>query len=247
MIGPFDESEIAVGDLETSLQPNPPLQATLGREVPNMVDENRLAIKVASAMSEPGASARVVRSALPSEEGDSMKDIQTHLEKLRSEAAECLVASNLTTDPEKRQLFASVVEQTPKLASAVQNEVAVESANVVRAAEAAFVDQKQAIRYRQILPWFVVVILLAAAGAFAWSRVEKDASVTTLEAKAGAPQEGTKQAIAKFLSAEEEKRKVLSEQLGALAARVDNLEKARAEIVEATTKRETIGQSRRRK
>ena len=112
-----------------------------------------------------------------------MKDIQTHLEKLRSEAAECLVASNLTTDPEKRQLFASVVEQIPELASAVQNEVAVEFANVVRAAETAVVDQKQAIRYRQILPWFVVVILLAAAGAFAWSRVEKDASVTTLEAK----------------------------------------------------------------
>lgn len=201
-------------------------------------------------MSEPGASVRVVRSALPAEEGDFMKDIQTHLEKLRSEAAQCLVASNLTTDPEKRQLFASVAEQIPGLASAVQNEVAVESANVVRAAETAVVDQKQAIRYRQILPWFVVVILLAAAGAFAWPRVEKDASVTALEAKAeppAAPQEGTKQAIAKFLSAEEEKRKVLSEQLGALAARVDNLEKARAEIVEPTTKRETIGQSRHRK
>ena len=85
-----------------------------------------------------------------------MKDIQTHLEKLRSEAAQCLVASNLTTDPEKRQLFASVAEQITGLASAVQNAMAVESANVVRAAETAVVDQKQAIRYRQILPWFVV-------------------------------------------------------------------------------------------
>ena len=176
-----------------------------------------------------------------------MKDMQTHLEKLRSDAAECLVVSNLATDPEKQQRFARFAEHITGLASAVQNEVAVESANVVRAAETAVVDQKQAIRYRQILPWFVVVILLAAAGAFAWPRVEKDASVTKLEAKAGAPQEGTKQAIAKFLSAEEEKRKVLSEQLGALAARVDNLEKARAEIVEPTTKRETIGQSRHRK
>ena len=115
-----------------------------------------------------------------------MKDIQTQLEKLRSEAAQCLVASNLTTDPEKRQLFARVAEHITGLASAVQNEVAVESANVVRAAETAVVDQKQAIRYRQILPWFVVVILLAAAWAFAWPRVEKDASVTALEAKAGA-------------------------------------------------------------
>ncbi|MGC2315210.1 MAG: hypothetical protein WA615_01740, partial [Bradyrhizobium sp.] len=72
-----------------------------------------------------------------------MKDIQTHLEKLRSEAAQCLVASNLTTDPEKRQLFASVAEQITGLASAVQNAMAVESANVVRAAETAVVDQKQ--------------------------------------------------------------------------------------------------------
>jgi hypothetical protein len=174
-----------------------------------------------------------------------MKDIQTQLEKLRSEAAECLVASNLTTDPEKRQLFARVAEHITGLASAVQNEVAVESAkavesaNVVRAAETAAVDQKQAIRYRQILPWFVVVILLAAAGAFAWPRVQKDASVTALEAKAEPPQEDTKQAIAKFLSAEEVKRKLLSEELGALAARVDNLEKARAEIVEPATKRES--------
>jgi hypothetical protein len=51
MIGPFDESESPLATLETSLQPNPPLQAAIGREVPNKVDENRLAITVASAMS----------------------------------------------------------------------------------------------------------------------------------------------------------------------------------------------------
>ena len=51
MFGPFDESESPLATLETSLQPNPPLQAALGREVPNKVYENRLAITVASAMS----------------------------------------------------------------------------------------------------------------------------------------------------------------------------------------------------
>jgi hypothetical protein len=175
------------------------------------------------------------------------------LEKLRREAAECLVVSNVATDPEKRQLFARFAEHITGLASAVQNEVALQPANLVRAAESAVVDQKRATRSRQMLPWFVVVILLAAAGAFVWPRAEKAAfSVTALETKAeppAAPQEDTRQAIAKFLSAKNEKREVLSEQLGALAARVDNLENARAEIVEPTTKRdaETVGQSRHRK
>ena len=183
---------------------------------------------------------------------DFMKDVQTHLEKLRREAAECLVLSNLATDPEKRQLFAMVAEQITGLASAVQKEVVVEPANVVRATETAVTDRKRATGSGQILPWFMIVILIAAVGAIAWPRVEKDASVTALEAKAeppAAPQEDAKQAIAQFLSAEEEKRKLLSEQLGALAARVDNLEKARAEIVEPATKRdpETTGQSRHRR
>jgi hypothetical protein len=171
-----------------------------------------------------------------------MKDIQTLSEKLRREAAECLVVSNVATDAEKRQLFARVAEHITGLASAVQNEAALRPASLVRAAETAVVDQKPATRSRQMLPWFVVVILLAAAGAFVWPRAEKAAfSVTALETNAeppAAPQEDTKQAI-----------KVLSEQLGAVAARVDNLEKARAEIVEPTTKRdaETVGQSRHRK
>jgi hypothetical protein len=99
--------------------------------------------------------------------GDFMKDIQTLLEKLRREAAECLVLSNVAADPEKRQLFARFAEHITRLASAVQNEAALQPANVVRAAETAVVDQKQATYSRQMLPWFVVVILLAAAGALA--------------------------------------------------------------------------------
>jgi hypothetical protein len=104
-----------------------------------------------------------------------------------------------------------------------------------------------------MVPWIAVVILLAAAAAFVWPRAERPApSVTALEAKAEPPptsQEDTKQTLTNFLSAEDEKRKLLSEQLGALAARVDNLEKARAEIAEPETKRdaETVRQPRHRK
>jgi hypothetical protein len=38
-----------------------------------------------------------------------MKDMQAHLEKLRSDAAECALISNLATNQEKRELFASFV------------------------------------------------------------------------------------------------------------------------------------------
>ena len=34
-----------------------------------------------------------------------MQDMQTHLEKLRTEVAECELIRNLATDPNKRDLF----------------------------------------------------------------------------------------------------------------------------------------------
>jgi hypothetical protein len=185
--------------------------------------------------------------------------------KLRGEVAECLVVSNVAADPEKRQLFARVAEHISGLASAVQNELVV-PADVVdvvnpkptsvihgsgskeaKAANSSIVP-KHATELLRMHPWLVVVVVLAAAGAFVLIRAEKDSSFTALEAKVDPPQaplEATNQAIAdlkqtiiEFRSAEDDKRRLLSQQLDALAARVDNLEKARAEIAEPTTKLE---------
>jgi hypothetical protein len=182
-----------------------------------------------------------------------MKDIQIHLEKLRKEAAECFVVSNLATDPERRELFARVGGHLQELASGVQNAMAAEPANEASAEDTKVVDSKEATTTRRMLPWVLVLVLLTAAGAFVWARAERAPSpVTALETKAEpppAPQEDIKEAIAKILSAEEEKRRLLTEQLGTLAARIDNLEKARAEVVEPTTRRdaETPRQPRHRK
>jgi hypothetical protein len=172
-----------------------------------------------------------------------MKDIQTQLEKLRGEAAECLVLSNLSTDPEKQNLFARVADHITGLASAVQNELAAEPANAVHTVEKPpVVDRKPSIRFRQMLPWIAVAILLTAAGGFFSYRAGKDApSVTALEANAEPPQasqEDIKQTITNFLLTEQEKQKALSEQLEALVARVNNLEQARAELPETGTKRD---------
>jgi hypothetical protein len=194
-----------------------------------------------------------------------MSDVQRLLEKLRGEVAECLVVSNVAADPEKRQLFARVAEHISGLASAVQNELVV-PADVVdvvnpkptsvihgsgskeaKAANSSIVP-KHATELLRMHPWLVVVVVLAAAGAFVLIRAEKDSSFTALEAKVDPPQaplEATNQAIAdlkqtiiEFRSAEDDKRRLLSQQLDALTARVDNLEKARAEIAEPTTKLE---------
>lgn len=194
-----------------------------------------------------------------------MSDVQRVLEKLRSEAAECLVVSNVATDPEKRQLFARVAEHISGLASAVQNELVLppdlvdvvnqrptevirgSGSKEAKAANSTIVP-KHATELLRMHPWLAVAVLLAAAGAFVLIRAETDSSFTALEAKVDppqAPQEATNQAIADlkqtimdFRSAEDDKRSLLSQQLDALATRVDNLEKARAEIAEPTTKLE---------
>ena len=109
---------------------------------------------------------------------------------------------------------------------------------------------------KSALPWFVVVVLLAAAvvGVFVLAHSEDD-PIAALEAKVEPPQpalqedakQAIEQAIAKYMSAEVEKRRALSEQLDALAARVDNLERARAEIVEPKGDAETPRKSRHRR
>jgi hypothetical protein len=192
-----------------------------------------------------------------------MSDIQRVLEKLRTEVAECRVLSNVATDPEKRELFARVAEHISGLASAVQNELAVEPAKVAdvidqEPANAIFVADKEvqapgptivpksASIFLQMRPWLIVVALTAAAGTMILARAVKDPPFTALETKVDPPptsQEETrqafadlKQAIAEFRSAEEDKRRLLSQQFDALVLRLDNLEKARAEIAEPATK-----------
>jgi hypothetical protein len=49
-----------------------------------------------------------------------MKDYQTHLEKLRTDAAECRLISDLATDPPKRELFARLAAHLGSLADEVE-------------------------------------------------------------------------------------------------------------------------------
>ena len=52
-----------------------------------------------------------------------MQDVQARLEKLRSEAAECRLISDLATDKKKRELFARLADHLSVLAAEIANVV----------------------------------------------------------------------------------------------------------------------------
>jgi len=197
-----------------------------------------------------------------------MKDIQTHLDKIRSDAAECVLLSSLVADG-KREVFARTAEHLNALALEVEKTIATNSADkgtrgesehMARAGdreEAVATDiaaapHQQAARPRRMLPWLLIVGLGGIVGAFFWANnpAKEYWSLFTLQSKhetSPAPQDETKQAIASLLSGEQAERKILMEQLSALAARVDNLvtaldnlKTARAELVGPSNK-ESVG------
>jgi hypothetical protein len=53
-----------------------------------------------------------------------MKDLEAYLERLRTDAEECALISKLTTDKEKRELFAKLSKHLMTLASEVQRAIA---------------------------------------------------------------------------------------------------------------------------
>jgi hypothetical protein len=52
-----------------------------------------------------------------------MQDVQARLEKLRSEAAECRLISDLATDKKKRELFARLADHLSLLAAEIANAI----------------------------------------------------------------------------------------------------------------------------
>jgi len=171
-----------------------------------------------------------------------MNDIQTHLEKIRSDAAECVLLSNLVGDG-KGEVFARTAKHLSGLALEIEKTIAKNSAdedprgqsvNMARAGDRqqavatdiAKAPHPQAVRPRRMLPWLLVIVLGGIVGAFFWR--DNPAKVRLLHTSQSkheappAPEDPTKQARA-TLSGEQADRKILTEQLSALAARVDHL------------------------
>jgi hypothetical protein len=53
----------------------------------------------------------------------AIQDMQAHLEKLRADATECRVISDLMSDKEKKELFARMAEHLGVLASEVERAI----------------------------------------------------------------------------------------------------------------------------
>jgi hypothetical protein len=58
-----------------------------------------------------------------------MQDYQNHLEKLRREAAECELISNLATDKNKRELFARLAQHMSTVAAEVERAMIAKAAD----------------------------------------------------------------------------------------------------------------------
>src|SRR5260370_29646169 len=114
----------------------------------------------------------------------SMADIQAHLDKIRSDAAECLLVSTLVGDG-KREVFAKTAQHLNALASEVEKTIATngadkgtrgESEHVARvgdpeaaiATNIAATHQPQAARRHRVVAWLLVVVLGGIGGAFFW-------------------------------------------------------------------------------
>jgi hypothetical protein len=57
-----------------------------------------------------------------------MKDLTVHLEKLRTDAEDCVLISKLATDKTKRNLFAKIAARLQSLADEVEREIQTRSA-----------------------------------------------------------------------------------------------------------------------
>jgi hypothetical protein len=164
-----------------------------------------------------------------------MTDIRTHLDKIRSDAAECLVLSSLAPDG-KREVFTRIAEHLNGLASDLEKTIATIGTNGpgpgVANHEPAVAPvmlpthSEQAAAPRRALPWLLVIVLGAISGALVWANSPAEKYWPSLLSKhEPAPGDDTGQAIATLLSGEQGERKILREQLVALVARVDMIDR----------------------
>jgi len=122
----------------------------------------------------------------------SMKDIQTHLDKIRSDAAECVLLGNLVTDG-KREVFARTAQHLYALALEVEKTIAANSADkgtrgesehMARAGDReeavatdiAAADHQQTARPRRMLPWLLAVVLGGIVG-HSFGRITRPRSI----------------------------------------------------------------------
>jgi hypothetical protein len=176
-----------------------------------------------------------------------MTDMQSHLAKIRSDAAECLLLGSLVPD-DKRSMFVKISEHLNTLAFEIERTIALNGSTPIAVApqpeevvrqpiaadhevagsELAVSPKPEVRRSHRIIPWLLAMVV--GTGAFFWitPHVENYSALITAPLKnepPPAPQEDTKQTTAAPASVDQHDR-VLREQMGMLLTRVDNIQKA---------------------
>jgi len=167
------------------------------------------------------------------------------MDKIRSDAAEFRLLSNVVDG--KREVFAKVAEHLNALVTEVENTMATNSAGIGRrgeseqlvrgnsldanASDIAVAPTGPVARPHRIIPWLLAAVLGGLVGTFVGTnKPAKELwplSALLLNREAlPVPKDETKEIVATRLSGDRAERKLLVEQLSALAARVDNFEKA---------------------
>jgi|KBSMisStaDraftv2_1062788.scaffolds.fasta_scaffold596293_1 hypothetical protein len=172
-------------------------------------------------------------------------DIRAQMDKIRSDAAEFRLLSNAVDG--KREVFAKVAEHLNALVTEVEKTIATDSAGngrrgeseqLVRgnsedanASDIAVAPTGPVARPHRITPWLLAAVLGGLVGTFVGTnkpaKEHWPLSALLLNREAlPVPKDETKEIVATRLSGDRAERKILVEQLSALAARVDNFEKA---------------------
>ena len=163
-----------------------------------------------------------------------MKDMQAHARKIRSDAAECLILSNLVTE-ERRHLFGRIAEHLNSLALEIEREPVKDFSDSLSASPppqseliletAAPADRRRpAARLSPWLPWLLLVVTIGTAGiVLGVNRTGSNSS--NLPPNTASKFEASSHELAALLSEEREQRKLFSDQVGALFTRLDNLAK----------------------
>jgi BA14K-like protein len=185
------------------------------------------------------------------------EDLQSYLKKVRSDAAECLVLGSIVAD-EKREVFIRIAEHLNGLAAELEKSIlkkgmdgVVTTGHEEKAdfnlppANVSSPPLQYAEKPRRVLPWLLGILFGAIIATLIFAINPAQTYWSTISAKhepGPPPQDNSNQAMVLLLfSSEQAERRLLSDQVAAIAERIgglesslDDLKKARAEAVEPT-------------
>ncbi|MGA2058426.1 MAG: BA14K family protein [Bradyrhizobium sp.] len=162
-----------------------------------------------------------------------MNNIQAHLKKIRSDAAECLVLGSLASDG-KQEMFIRIAEHLNALALELETstKIGTDRGDGPKDDDNAVFNlppqrpQQPAAWPRRVLPWMLVIVLGGTSGTLIWANSPAQKYRSFMQAKPeAAPQDNSSQTeLTLRLSGEQAERELLLERMTALAGRLDGIE-----------------------